>query len=67
MVETLPERRGVMSRIVEVFLRGNLSVLLILITLIAGAVALLVTPREEEPQIVVPLADVLVQMCMTPL
>ncbi|MBC8875676.1 MAG: efflux RND transporter permease subunit [Planctomycetes bacterium] len=62
MVETLPEHRGVMSRIVEVFLRGNLSVLLILISLIAGAVALFVTPREEEPQIVVPLADVLVQM-----
>jgi multidrug efflux pump subunit AcrB len=51
-----------LSRVVEVFLRGNLSVLLILISLIAGAVALLVTPREEEPQIVVPLADVIVQM-----
>ncbi len=46
----------------EVFLRGNLSILLIVISLIAGAVALLVTPREEEPQIVVPLADVLVHM-----
>ncbi|MFC1597089.1 efflux RND transporter permease subunit [Planctomycetota bacterium] len=51
-----------LSRIVEVFLRGNLSVLLILISLIAGAIALFVTPREEEPQIVVPLADVIVQM-----
>ncbi len=51
-----------MSRIVSVFLRGNLSVLLVLISLIAGAIALLVTPREEEPQIVVPLADVFVQM-----
>ncbi len=51
-----------LSRIVEVFLRGNLSVLLIVISLIAGGVALLVTPREEEPQIVVPMADVLVQM-----
>ena len=50
------------SRVVETFLRGNLSVLLILISLIAGAVALMVTPREEEPQIVVPLADVIVQM-----
>lgn len=50
------------NRVVETFLRGNLSVLLILISLIAGAVALMVTPREEEPQIVVPLADVIVQM-----
>ena len=51
-----------MTRIVEAFLEGNLSVLLILISLIAGAVALLVTPREEDPQIVVPIADVLVNM-----
>ncbi|MFV2068227.1 MAG: efflux RND transporter permease subunit, partial [Pirellulales bacterium] len=50
------------ARVVAVFLRGNLSVLLILLTLIAGAVSLLVTPREEEPQIVVPLADVIVRM-----
>ncbi|MEZ6119490.1 MAG: efflux RND transporter permease subunit [Pirellulaceae bacterium] len=53
---------GILSRIVEVFLRGNLRILLILLMLIAGGVALLVTPREEEPQIVVPLADVLVAM-----
>jgi len=35
---------------------------MILLTLIVGAVALLVTAREEEPQIVVPLADVIVQV-----
>jgi len=51
-----------MSRIVRAFLKGNLSVLLILISLIAGSVALLVTPREEDPQIVVPIADVIVSM-----
>lgn len=51
-----------MNRIVEAFLGGNLSVLLILISLVAGVVALAVTPREEDPQIVVPMADVLVSM-----
>lgn len=51
-----------MISIVEAFLKGNLSVLLILISLIAGTVALLVTPREEDPQIIVPIADVLVHM-----
>jgi multidrug efflux pump subunit AcrB len=51
-----------MTRIVEAFLEGNLSVLLILISLIAGGIALLLTPREEDPQIVVPIADVLVSM-----
>ena len=47
-------------RIVRKFLYSNLSLLLIVLSLAVGAVALLVTPREEEPQIVVPLADVLV-------
>ena len=50
------------TRIVDHFLEGNLSVILILISLIAGFAALALTPREEEPQIVVPLADVFVQM-----
>jgi multidrug efflux pump subunit AcrB len=50
------------QRIVEVFLRGNLSILLIIVSLLVGVVALWVTPREEEPQIVVPLADVFVSV-----
>ncbi len=51
-----------MNRIVTTFLGGNLSVLLILVSLIAGVVALWVTPREEDPQIVVPIADIMIQM-----
>jgi multidrug efflux pump subunit AcrB len=50
------------QRIVSVFLRGNLSILLIILSLAVGVIALLVTPREEEPQIVVPVADVIVQV-----
>ncbi|NCA81593.1 MAG: efflux RND transporter permease subunit [Opitutae bacterium] len=50
------------SGILQAFLKGNLSILLILISFAAGAAALLITPREEEPQIVVPLADVMVMM-----
>src|SRR3954471_23018749 len=53
---------GFVSRVIGAFLRGNLSVLLILAVLAAGAVAFTLTPREEEPQIVVPLADVFVRM-----
>ncbi len=53
---------GWVSRVVEAFLRGNLSVLLILVMIIAGVASLTLTPREEEPQIVVPLADIIVQM-----
>ncbi|HXV21550.1 MAG TPA: efflux RND transporter permease subunit [Desulfuromonadales bacterium] len=55
-------KRSLPTRIVEKFLDGNLSVILIVLSLLAGAAALLLTPREEEPQIVVPLADVYVQM-----
>ncbi len=51
-----------MSRIVATFLTGNLSVLLVILSIIAGVVALSVTPREEDPQIVVPIADVFVSM-----
>jgi len=50
------------TRIVEAFLKGNFSVILILVSLIAGAVALTLTPREEDPQIIIPIADVIVSM-----
>ena len=53
---------GFVSRVVEAFLHGNLSVLLILVMLACGVAALALTPREEEPQIVVPLADIHVRM-----
>ncbi|HMO02985.1 MAG TPA: efflux RND transporter permease subunit [Kiritimatiellia bacterium] len=49
-----------MSGLIDAFLRGNLTILLIIVSLAAGAAALLLTPREEEPQIVVPVADVLI-------
>ncbi|MCX7822908.1 MAG: efflux RND transporter permease subunit [Syntrophobacterales bacterium] len=51
-----------MNRIVEAFLQGNLSVVLIIVSFVAGIVALTFTPREEDPQIVVPIADVFVNM-----
>jgi len=54
--------RGWVSGILEAFLKGNLSVILIVISLIAGIGALLITPREEDPQIVVPVADVFIHM-----
>ena len=53
-------RASVLSAIVEKFLTSNLSIIIIILSLFAGAAALLITPREEEPQIVVPMADVYV-------
>ena len=47
--------------IVRAFLSSHLSLILIILATVVGVVALLITPREEDPQIVVPLADVYVQ------
>jgi len=57
---TAADREPLTSRIVQAFLSGNLSALLVILALLLGAAALFVTPREEDPQIVVPLVDVLV-------
>jgi multidrug efflux pump subunit AcrB len=48
------------NRIVNIFLHSNLSIILILLAAVLGLTALGLTPREEDPQIVVPLADVYV-------
>jgi multidrug efflux pump subunit AcrB len=51
----------VLSGIVRIFLNSNLSMILIVFSVIVGGAALFITPREEDPQIVVPLADLYVQ------
>ena len=48
------------NKIVAVFLQSNLSLVLILLATLVGIAALGFTSREEDPQIVVPLADVYV-------
>lgn len=45
-------------RIVHFFLDGPFSVMLIVTSLFLGGMALMVTPREEDPQIIVPMADI---------
>lgn len=58
----MENKQSFTSSILHAFLKGNLSILLIVICLAVGAAALLITPREEEPQIVVPLADVMIMV-----
>src|SRR6476646_7531475 len=48
------------NKIVKIFLGSNLSLVFILLAVILGFAALRLTPREEDPQIVVPLADIYV-------
>jgi Cu/Ag efflux pump CusA len=51
-------RHDWLSGIVWLFLDSKLSIILIVFSILLGAASLVVTPREEDPQIVVPLADV---------
>ena len=53
--------RNLLDAVVGAFLYSNLSIVVIGLSLIVGAAALWLTPREEDPQIVVPLADIHVQ------
>ena len=56
------EKHGLIVGIVKTFLSSRLSILFIIAAFSLGAVSILFTPREEEPQIIVPLADILVQV-----
>jgi multidrug efflux pump subunit AcrB len=51
---------GVSGRIAAFFLRARITPLLALAALLLGGFAMLVTPREEEPQINVTMANVLI-------
>ena len=53
--------RGIAGRLASAFVNSKLTPLLILASLVMGIFAVIRTPREEEPQIIVPMADVLVQ------
>ncbi|MGZ4874381.1 MAG: efflux RND transporter permease subunit [Candidatus Angelobacter sp.] len=50
------------GRIALSFIESKLTPLAITAALLLGAMAIWLTPREEEPQIVVPMLDVMVQM-----
>ena len=53
---------GLAGRVARAFIDSKLTQLAILGSLLLGLFAVLATPREEEPQIVVPFADVFVEM-----
>jgi multidrug efflux pump subunit AcrB len=53
-------KTGIAGRIAAAFIDSKLTPLLLIAALLVGAFGTLNTPREEEPQIVVPLVDVFV-------
>src|SRR5690349_1211149 len=50
---------GIAGRLAALFLRSKLTPLVVVASISLGIVAVALTPREEEPQIVVPMIDVL--------
>ncbi len=55
-------KQGIAGRLAALFIESKLTPLLIVASLLIGIGAVLLLPREEEPQIVVPMVDVFVQM-----
>ncbi|MGB1718847.1 MAG: efflux RND transporter permease subunit, partial [Candidatus Latescibacterota bacterium] len=51
---------GLAGRLAGFFINSKLTPLLVVASLLLGGFALLQTPREEEPQIIVPMVDVFV-------
>jgi multidrug efflux pump subunit AcrB len=53
---------GFAGQLAQAFVNSKLTPLIIIASLLLGFFAVVKTPREEEPQIIVPMADVLVRM-----
>src|SRR5689334_4332522 len=53
---------GVAGRMAAAFIHSKLTPLFILASMALGTLAVVSLPREEEPQIIVPMVDVLVEM-----
>ena len=53
---------GISGRIAQAFLRSKLTPLVTVASLAVGVLGILATPREEEPQISVPMVDVITAM-----
>jgi len=53
---------GFAGRVAHYFINSKLTPLVIVFSVLLGAFAVLETPREEEPQIIVPMMDVFVEM-----
>ena len=53
---------GIAGRLAAAFIHSKLTPLVIVVSLLLGAYAVLALPREEEPQIKVPMVDVFVDL-----
>ncbi len=60
--EPASQPHGIAGRIAAAFIDSKLTPLIIIAAVLLGAAAIVLLPREEEPQIKVPMIDVMVSM-----
>lgn len=53
-------KEGIAGKIAKVFMQSKLTVLLMIVFMVVGVYASFLIPREEEPQIDVPMADIFI-------
>ncbi len=58
----MKEKLGLAGKAAHAFIKSKLSPLIIAASILLGVGAVLMLPREEEPQIIVPMIDIFVQM-----
>jgi len=58
--ENPDQKLGVAERIAKAFLCSKITPLLVIATLFIGIISVILTPKEEEPQIIVPMVDIFV-------
>ena len=57
-----PPPHGLAGRIAHAFIDSKLTPLIVIVAVLLGIAAIVLLPREEEPQIKVPMVDVMVNM-----
>jgi multidrug efflux pump subunit AcrB len=62
MSEPSNQHLGIAGRIAAAFIDSKLTPLVVIASVLLGAAAIVLLPREEEPQIKVPMVDVMVSM-----
>ena len=62
MNEAEVEKAGFAGRIAAYFINSRLTLLIVVFSMLLGLMAISMLPREEEPQIKVPMIDVMVSM-----
>src|SRR5512147_2884468 len=56
------EKSGLAGKLAQAFIHSKLTPLIVAASILLGIGAVLLLPREEEPQIIVPMIDIFVQM-----